>query len=102
MSSFSRGEKVTRISAVSVELHHKTGIRKGEVYTVSGTKPLRLVESLDPTFSFNDDAFVSTLGTSDWSPNRADVLRQSAEAAIANYNQYIKGQPKMYEPMDIK
>ncbi|ANT45368.1 hypothetical protein BI050_gp11 [Pectobacterium phage PP90] len=37
-----------------------------------------------------------------WSAVHAGELREIAVQAIANYNQYIKGQPKMYEPMDIK
>lgn len=100
MCNFKIGDKVRRDADVYCRLADRTGVHRGEVYTVRevGAVSIQLVESKEPTFNFDADAFslVSHSAVSlsaNWDVNEALRLRSLAVQAIQEYNEYLLQQP---------
>lgn len=107
MCNFKIGDKVRRDAEVDSMLTDRTGVHRGGVYTVRGVGAvsIQLIESKEPTFSFNADAFSlvspsAVFSRTDWDVNKALRLRDLAVQAIQEYNTYLLQQP-LLEAIDI-
>ena len=97
MAKFKVGDKVWRNSAVTRNMHERTGIRRGALYTVcaitnSGTG-VRLAESMERAYTFEAAAFSLESPGLNWDVNEALRLRGLAVQAIQEYNTYLLQQP---------
>ena len=102
MCNFKIGDKVRRDADVYPMLADRTGVHRGEVYTVRevGAVSIQLVESKDPTSSFYAGAFSLVSPSANWNVNEALRLRDLAVQAIQEYNEYLLQQP-LLEAIDI-
>lgn len=104
MSKFKVGDKVVRTGKVSPEIKRRTGVRVGTVYTVCAVSDrdasIRLAESKETTFHFDEEAFVLESPGTSWDVNEALRLRGLAVQAIQEYNTYLLQQP-LLEAIDI-
>ena len=102
MGKFKVGDKVRRKLPNTVSVTSKTGIKDGEIYTVSvvmGPRAILLKESKDESYVFIADAF-ELVGSEDWDVKEALRLRGLVVKAVDEYNTYLLRQP-LLTPIDI-
>ena len=102
MCNFKIGDKVRRDVGVYHKIANRTGVHRGELYTVRNVSEvgIQLVESKEPTFNFVADAFSLVSLSANWNVNEALRLRDLAVQAIQEYNEYLSQQP-LLEAIDI-
>lgn len=102
MCNFKIGDKVWRDADVIHKIASRTGVHRGGLYTVRNVSEasIQLVESKEPTFNFDADAFSLVSHRTNWDVNEALRLRDLAVQAIQEYNTYLLQQP-LLEAIDI-
>lgn len=103
MGKFKVGDKVQRKLPVTVAVTSKTGVKDGEIYTVSavaGPGVIFLKESKEEHYAFLAAGFDLAVGSGDWDIQEALRLRGLAVRAVEEYNMYLLRQP-LLDPIDI-